>query len=50
MLWAEWRFLRTRDAVWQAIAKRWSKAFAVMFAIGAVSGTVLSLELGLLWP
>jgi cytochrome d ubiquinol oxidase subunit I len=32
------------------LAKRWSKASAVLFAIGAVSGTVLSFEMGLLWP
>lgn len=50
MLVAEWRFLRTGDELWRTLAKRWSKAFAVMFAIGAVSGTVLSFELGLLWP
>ena len=49
-LWAEWRFLSSGDKVWQKLAKRWSKAFAVTFAIGAVSGTVLSFELGLLWP
>ncbi len=50
MLFAEWRFLRTGDKLWRTLAKRWSKAFAVMFAVGAVSGTVLSFELGLLWP
>jgi cytochrome d ubiquinol oxidase subunit I len=38
------------DAGWTLIARRWSKAFAVLFAVGAVSGTVLSFELGLLWP
>jgi hypothetical protein len=32
------------------LAKRWSKVSAVLFAIGAVSGTVLSFEMGLLWP
>jgi cytochrome bd ubiquinol oxidase subunit I len=32
------------------LAKRWPKASAVLFAIGAVSGTVLSFEMGLLWP
>lgn len=50
MLAAEWRFLRTGDPLWRVLARRWSKAFAVMFAVGAVSGTVLSFELGLLWP
>ncbi|HEY2206429.1 MAG TPA: cytochrome ubiquinol oxidase subunit I [Pseudonocardia sp.] len=50
MLFAEWRGLRTGDARWTALARRWSKAVAVLFAIGAVSGTVLSIEFGLLWP
>lgn len=50
MLVAEWRFLRTGDELWRTLARRWSKAFAVLFAIGAVTGTVLSFELGLLWP
>ena len=50
MLFAEWRGLRTGDERWTALAKRWSKAVAVLFAVGAVSGTVLSLEFGLLWP
>src|SRR3954451_14374285 len=38
------------DAVALRLARRWSKAAAVLFAIGAVSGTVLSFEMGLLWP
>merc|ERR1712000_537834 len=38
------------DAVALELAKRWSKVSAVLFAIGAVSGTVLSFEMGLLWP
>lgn len=50
MLFAEWRYLRTGDTGWKTLARRWSKAFAVLFAVGAVSGTVLSFELGLLWP
>ena len=50
MLAAEWRGLRTGDPRWTALAKRWSKAVAVLFAVGAVSGTVLSIEFGLLWP
>jgi len=47
---AEWRFLKTGDPLWRLLARRWSKAFALLFAVGAVSGTVLSFELGLLWP
>src|ERR1700730_13796305 len=50
LLAAEWRFLRTDDELWRTLAQRWSKAFAVLFAVGAVSGTIISFELGLLWP
>lgn len=39
-----------KDETWRLLARRWSKAFGILFAIGAVSGTVLSFELGLLWP
>jgi cytochrome d ubiquinol oxidase subunit I len=38
------------DPVALALARRWSKVSAVLFAIGAVSGTILSFEMGLLWP
>jgi len=47
---AEWHWLRTKDPVSLVLAKRWAKGTAILFAIGAVSGTVLSFELGLLWP
>jgi len=47
---AEWRWLKTQDEAYLALAKRWSKGTAILFAVGAVSGTVLSFELGLLWP
>lgn len=50
MLFAQWRGMRTGDERWTALARRWSSAVAVLFAVGAVSGTVLSLEFGLLWP
>ena len=47
---AEGLWLRTKDPVWLALARRWSRAFGILFAVGAVSATVLSFELGLLWP
>lgn len=47
---AHWRGLRRGDAVSLLLARRWSKVMAVLFAVGAVSGTVLSYELGLLFP
>ncbi|MDQ3102999.1 MAG: cytochrome ubiquinol oxidase subunit I [Actinomycetota bacterium] len=50
MLIAEYRGLRHGDGEALGLAKLWSKAAAVLFAVGAVTGTVLSFELGLLWP
>ncbi|MHB8510026.1 MAG: cytochrome ubiquinol oxidase subunit I [Candidatus Dormibacteria bacterium] len=50
LLVAEGMAIRTGDDGWRDLARRWSRAFGVLFAIGAVSGTVLSFELGLLWP
>ncbi|WP_310570947.1 cytochrome ubiquinol oxidase subunit I [Gemmatimonas sp.] len=50
MVIAEWRWLTSRDPVHLELAKRWAKGTAILFAVGAVSGTVLSFELGLLWP
>jgi cytochrome d ubiquinol oxidase subunit I len=47
---AEWRWRRTNDPAYLLLAKRWAKGTAILFAVGAVSGTVLSFELGLLWP
>jgi cytochrome d ubiquinol oxidase subunit I len=47
---AHWRGVYRRDDVALGLAKRWAKVSAVLFAIGAVSGTVLSFEMGLLWP
>src|SRR5678815_740488 len=50
MVLAEWRWRKTGDDVYRVLAKRWAKGSAILFAVGAVSGTVLSFELGLLWP
>ena len=50
MVIAEWRWLRSGNPLQLELAKRWSKGTAILFAVGAVSGTVLSFELGLLWP
>src|SRR4051794_10130372 len=47
---ANYRGLRHGDAEAMLLAQRWSKVAAVLFAVGAVSGTVLSFEMGLLWP
>ena len=50
LLYAERRWLKTGDPVWYALTRKWARVMAVLFAIGAVSGTVLSFEFGLLWP
>jgi cytochrome d ubiquinol oxidase subunit I len=50
MIIAEGLWLRSREEVYLTLAKRWAHGTAVLFAVGAVSGTVLSFELGLLWP
>ncbi len=50
MAFSEWRWLKTGKEVFLDITKAWSKGVAIFFAVGAVSGTVLSFELGLLWP
>ena len=47
---ANWLGLRRGDEDAMRLARRWSKAMAVTFAVGAVTGTVLSFEFGLLWP
>src|SRR6202521_4472306 len=50
MVITEWRWRRTGEPIHLELARRWGKGAAILFAVGAVSGTVLSFELGLLWP
>src|ERR1700760_600644 len=50
VLFAEWRYLRTGDQVYRVLARRWSRIMLALFAVGVVTGTILSFELGLLWP
>jgi cytochrome bd ubiquinol oxidase subunit I len=50
VLYAEWRYLRTGDPLFRTLARRWSKVMLALFAVGVVTGTILSFELGLLWP
>lgn len=50
MVVAEWLARRTGDNSYRQLAQRWAKGVAILFAVGAVSGTVLSFQLGLLWP
>ena len=46
VLFTEWRGLRTGDPVLRLLARRWAKALGLLFAVGAVSGTILSIEMG----
>ncbi|HEV7640125.1 MAG TPA: cytochrome ubiquinol oxidase subunit I, partial [Gaiellaceae bacterium] len=50
VLFCEWRFLRSGDPLYRTLARRWSKVMLALFAIGVVTGTILSFEFGLLWP
>ncbi|GIF73625.1 cytochrome ubiquinol oxidase subunit I [Asanoa siamensis] len=50
VLFVEWRYLRTGDEMYRTLARRWSKVMVALFAAGVVTGTILSFELGLLWP
>jgi cytochrome d ubiquinol oxidase subunit I len=50
MAYAHWKWLRTGENIYKNITKAWSRGVAIFFATGAVSGTVLSFELGLLFP
>ena len=50
VLFCEALWLRTGDPVYKQLAKRWSKVMLILFAVGVVTGTVLSFEFGLLWP
>lgn len=47
---SHYKYLRTGNETYRELTKAWSKGVAIFFATGAVSGTVLSFELGLLWP
>ncbi len=50
ILFVEWRYLRTGDEVFRILARRWTKVLVALFAAGVVTGTILSFEMGLLWP
>jgi cytochrome bd ubiquinol oxidase subunit I len=50
VLFLEGLWLRTGDPLYKALARRWSHAMLILFAIGVVTGTILSFELGMLWP
>jgi cytochrome d ubiquinol oxidase subunit I len=50
VLFLEWRWLRTGDELYRTLARRWSRVMVALFAVGVITGTILSFEMGLLWP
>jgi cytochrome d ubiquinol oxidase subunit I len=50
VLFMEWWGLRTGDPLHREIARRWSRIMVALFAVGVITGTVLSFEMGVLWP
>ena len=50
VLFVEWLWLRTGDSLYLTLARRWSRIMVALFAVGVITGTVLSFEMGLLWP
>jgi cytochrome bd ubiquinol oxidase subunit I len=50
ILFVEWMYLRSGDELYRVLAKRWTKVMVALFAVGVITGTILSFEMGLLWP
>ena len=50
LMFVEWLYLRTGDELYRTLAKRWTKVMVALFAVGVITGTILSFEMGLLWP
>src|SRR3954454_22230854 len=50
VLFVEWLYVRSGDELYRTLARRWTKVMAALVAIGVITGTILSFEMGLLWP
>src|SRR3979411_2226453 len=50
VLFIEWRYRRTGDRLYLVLARRWTRVMVALFAVGVITGTILSFEMGLLWP
>ena len=50
VLFAEWLYARSGDRLYLVVARRWTRVMVALFAVGVITGTVLSFEMGLLWP
>src|SRR5204862_3088261 len=50
VLFVEWLYLRSGDELYRTLARRWTRVLVALFAVGVITGTILSFEMGLLWP
>jgi cytochrome bd ubiquinol oxidase subunit I len=50
VVFVEWLYLRTGDELYRTLARRWTRVMVALFAVGVITGTILSFEMGLLWP
>jgi cytochrome d ubiquinol oxidase subunit I len=50
ILFVEWLYLRSGDELYRTLARRWTRVMVALFAVGVITGTILSFEMGLLWP
>jgi cytochrome d ubiquinol oxidase subunit I len=50
VVFTEWLFHRTGDPLYRVLARRWTRVMVALFAVGVITGTILSFEMGLLWP
>src|SRR5947209_5602996 len=50
VLFVEWLYLRSGDPLYRTLARRWARVMLALFAVGVITGTILSFEMGLLWP
>jgi cytochrome d ubiquinol oxidase subunit I len=50
ILLVEWYYLRSGDELYRTLARRWTRIMVALFAVGVITGTILSFEMGLLWP
>jgi len=50
VLFVESLYLRTGDELYHTLARRWTRIMATLFAVGVITGTILSFEMGILWP
>src|ERR1700735_5436929 len=50
VMFVEWLGIRTGDPLYRTLARRWTRIVVALFAVGVITGTILSFEMGLLWP